>query len=450
MSEQQPPKKTFSPRSIAFDEFRRKQVSAFGGRAFPPEEHLMILEDHLGVSLRRRWNAFPLFKLQMALLTDLIDAEKAVAACKTKLEEVKAEAETRQREQDIESLEAQQQMHSAIRRALRDIGDGIAWRLFDYDRASLSVLATHARKPHVNLDGLAAELGALAELWNQTQGLAILNDLTHFLKKADLTFRHDANNFEFVEVKSSRTKSGTLSRQRADLVETLNFLTEGEGERRGETVRLRSVPVRPAAYFKAVEPVLKEAQRTGTASAVIGEHLTVEFVDWITALDSLPDLTKLEKVRAVADRWAKGGDIVIRSFGTDRYHLVRNFAPYSIYPFDPMLRVKLMTGTMVSVSRLNISAVVRYIASKGWTIVRGPESHLSEAASEDEPRDVPVATFKKGGLTLELPTTFLARIAHEYLAPRSIVEAFEALLRAGPGEAGSMLINFEGEADLWD
>jgi hypothetical protein len=35
-----------------------------------------------------------------------------------------------------------------------------------------------------------------------------------------------------------------------------------------------------------------------------------------------------------------------------------------------------------------------------------------------------VATFKKGALTFELPTTFLARMAHQYLAPRSIVEAF--------------------------
>ena len=81
-----------------------------------------------------------------------------------------------------------------------------------------------------------------------------------------------------------------------------------------------------------------------------------------------------------------------------------------------MMRVKLMTGTMFRVSRLNVSAVVRYIASKGWTVVRGPQSHLAEAASEDEPRDVPVATFKKGGLTVDLPTTFLARIAHEYRA----------------------------------
>ncbi len=450
MTESRPPRKTFSPRSVAFDDFRRKQVSAFGGRAFPPDEHLMILEDHLGVALRRRWNAFPLFKLQMALLADLVDAEKAVASCKGKLDEIKTAPDVAERERDIDSLQAQQDMHNRIRRALRDIGDGIAWRLFDHDRATLTVLATHARKPHVNIEGLAAELGALAELWNQTQGLAILNDLTHFLKKADLTIRHDANNFEFVEVKSSRTKSGKLLRQRADLVETLKFLTEKEGDHLGETVRLRSVPVRPAAYFKAVKPVLDEAERTGTASAVIGEHLTVEFVDWSTALRADPDLGKLEKARAIADRWADNGDLVIRSFGTDRYHHVRNFAPYSIYPFSPMMRVKLMTGTMVSVSRLNISAVVRYIASKGWTVVRGPESHLSEAASEDDLRDLPVATFKKEALTLELPTTFLARIAHEYLAPRSIVEAFESLLRTGPAESGSVLINFDGEVDLWD
>ncbi len=69
-------RKKFSPRSMAFDDFRRKQISAFGGRAIPTDEHLMVLEDHVSVSLRRRSNAYPLFKLQMALLMDLVDAKR--------------------------------------------------------------------------------------------------------------------------------------------------------------------------------------------------------------------------------------------------------------------------------------------------------------------------------------------------------------------------------------
>ncbi len=349
-------------------------------------------------------------------------------------------------------MKAEQQLHTVIRRALRDIGDGIAWRLLDHDRAALTLLATHARKQHINVTGLSAELNALAEALNQTRGLAVLNDLTHFLKKADLTVRHDAANFDFIEVKSSRTKSGTLSRQRADLAETLKFLTEGEGERGREIVRIRSLPVRPHGYFKAVLSAIREAEQTGTASATIGQHLTVEFLDWSTALQrDTPDMSKLERARAVADRWEKDGDLVISQFGTDRYHFVRNFAPYSIYPFSALQRVKLMTSTLLTVSRLNVSAVVRYIESHGWNVVHHPDFHLAQAAStEGDAANVPVATFKKGAMTVELPTTWVGRMAQEYLAPRTIVDAFEALLRAGPSEFGARLINYDGEPEQWD
>jgi len=151
------------------------------------------------------------------------------AAVEKKIEELKtASADTA----DIEAVSAEQQRYTLLRRSLRDIGDGIAWRLLEYDRAALVSLASHPRKPHINVEGLPAELNAFAEMWNSYPGsLLVLNDLTHFLKKADVTVRRDADHFEFVEVKSSRTKSGTMSRQKADLAETLAFLNEQEGER---------------------------------------------------------------------------------------------------------------------------------------------------------------------------------------------------------------------------
>src|SRR5882672_7535502 len=45
-------RKKYSRRSVAFDEFRRRQVSTFGGRAIPADEHLMVLEDHLAIAMR--------------------------------------------------------------------------------------------------------------------------------------------------------------------------------------------------------------------------------------------------------------------------------------------------------------------------------------------------------------------------------------------------------------
>jgi len=424
----------------------------------------MVLEDHLAIAMRRRNNAYPLFKLQMALLIDLMTAEKAVADCKKKIEELKtASADTA----DIEAVSAEQQRYTLLRRSLRDIGDGIAWRLLEYDRAALVSLASHPRKPHINVEGLPAELNAFAEMWNSYPGsLLVLNDLTHFLKKADVTVRRDADHFEFVEVKSSRTKSGTMSRQKADLAETLAFLNEQEGERHGETVRIRSLPVRPKGYFNTVVSTIREAEKEGTAWTKIGQHLTVEFIDWSVVLHGgveEPDLRKVEESAAVAEKWGQAGDVVIPYMGAERYLVVRHVAPYSIFPFSALQRVKLMTNTLMTMSRLNVSAVTRYIASQGWTVIHPPEFYVEEArkvlnapagdtaeTAFDKLPATPLATFKKGALTIDLPATWGVRLAQEYLAPRTVLDVFESLLRAGPSKETATLINFDGESDQWD
>jgi hypothetical protein len=447
-------RKNFSARHVAFDEQRRRLIDHWGGRAIPPDEHLMVLEDHLSTSLRRRNNPYPLLKLQLALLMDLVDAENSVAACKEKIAELERAPEASSTQAKLESVKAELQKFTAIRRALRDIGDGMAWRLLGCDRAALEALAAHPRKPHINLSGLQAELNALADEYNQPgKRLGILNDLTHFLKKADITVRVDESTFEFLEVKSSRTKSGTLRRQRADLQETLRFLSAGEGERDGETVVIRELPVTPSSLMKAVAPLVREAERTGTAATLIGDHLVVEFVDVPKALEGDDSqFAKLEKVEGVVDGWRRRGDLVLSTFGTDRYLDVRNYAPYSIYPLTPLQRVKLMTASLVAVSKVNLSAVIRYIESRGWTVVRGPESWISEYEAEGDRgvRGGPLSTFRKGPLTMAVPGPWVGRLAFEYLAPRTIVDALEAVLAARHVGTGVALPVFAGEAAQWE
>lgn len=447
--------KRFFARHIALDEYRRKQVDTWGGKAIPQSEHLMVLEDHLSVSLRRRSNAYPLFKLQFALLMDVHNAEKAVAACKQKIAEIEKDPEGAARDAHLESVGAEHKKFTTIRRALRDIGDGMAWRLLGCDRAALSLLATHARKPHINLDGLSAELQALADEYNHPGGrLAVLNDLTHYLKKADITVRVDDDTFELLEVKSSRTKSATLKRQRADLEETLQFLSEGRGVQGEDVAVIRQLPVVPSSYMKVIATLIREAERAGIAAGVIGEHLAVQLIDWPTVFElDVDDTSKLEKVDAVAEGWRQRGDLVLRVSGTDRYHEVRNYAPYSIYPFPELHRVKLMTGALFTESYLNVSAVLRYIESRGWKLVRGPESLVvggAGAQTASKFGSTAVAAFQKGPLTMEIPGPWLGRIVYEYLAPRTIVEGFEAMLAAGPAPEAIAWVNFTDEAEQWD
>jgi len=72
---------------------------------------------------------------------------------------------------------------------IRVIGDGIAWRALDYDRASLRLLAEHAPVAAPQLDtGLANEVGALMELAKRYE-IVVLNAITNFLRVGDITLR---------------------------------------------------------------------------------------------------------------------------------------------------------------------------------------------------------------------------------------------------------------------
>lgn len=447
--------KRFMARHVAFDEFRRRQVDTWGGRAIPESEHLMVLEDYLDVSLRRRENSYPLFKLQLELLADVVLAERSIAAYKQKITETEQKPSGEAKDSELDGLNAQLEMFKRVRRALRDIGDGIAWRLLGYDRAALTALAKYPRKPHINLEGLMAEMGVFGEEYNRPGGrLAVLNDLTHYLKKADVTVRVDESTFEFVEVKSSLTKSGTLKRQRANLEETLRLLSEGQGEQGEDAVSIRELSVVPSSHMKPVAALIREAEMTGSACGAIGEHLVVGFIDWPTALTLDPEIvmSKWERGRSLAERWRERGDVVYKGVGTDRYHEVRNVAPYSIYRLPAAQRVKLMTGALFTVSWLDVSAALRYVESRGWTLLRVPAGHATSGDTVDLEtlRAAAAVIVKKGSFTCHVPGTWLGRIAYEYLAPRTIVEALEAMRTARPHLAETTFPSFAGESQQWD
>src|SRR5207248_793679 len=151
------------------------------------------------------------------------------------------------------------------------IGDGIAWRLLSYDRCAMIEIAKKARKQHINTEGLLQELTELGQAVNENNHVAILNDLTHFMKKGDVTARLDNDNFEFIEVKSSSSKNSRLSRQRKDMEETIAFLNEAERTENGELITIRELPIRPESYIKSFEKLLGAAEKHGMATGKIGE-----------------------------------------------------------------------------------------------------------------------------------------------------------------------------------
>lgn len=486
----------FVGRVRIFNEQRRQEFAQAGFPLVPEDQH-MALEDYLDISRRRHLTSIPLFKLQLHMLEDLITAERLISQYKQKKQELVREPAAEQHEspgsaepeehkpadteakheladaavpEEDESAEVASEQHEsldgradirAINRelfflkaevtALRDIADGIAWRLFDYDRAVLHELARRSSKKHINPEGLQAELYALASFFNDRTGIAVLNDLTNFLKFGDVTVRHDSGEFEIVEVKASTTKSGRLTRQRQGLTELVSLLSSDQGlDIAGEPVKMSAVDVVPEMFVGNLRGLLERAAVHGASVEFIGSHLVVECMDFTSVrakhLEKDRVFAVIDRSRSVLDKWAAAGDFVLPLEGHERYAHAQNYVPFSIFPLEPKICVRLMTGAIRVVAYLNVFAVLKEMEERGWTVVEGPNEL---AQSEDGPgAEVPIAVLKKGPLTTSIPAALLGRLAMEFLKPRSLAGLLDGVL-ADRREGGYRFVNFAGEHSMW-
>jgi hypothetical protein len=107
-----------------------------------------------------------------------------------------------------------------------------------------------ARRPsgkHINVSGLEAELYALSSYFNTAGGdVALLIDLTNFLKFGDVTVRRESGEFEIVEVKAGTSGGARVRRQRQGLQELVSVLSMDQGrEVSGQPVAIKTVDVVP-------------------------------------------------------------------------------------------------------------------------------------------------------------------------------------------------------------
>ena len=447
----------FRARLTFFNEERRRRlISAVGGATLPEEQH-MVLEDYLHRSLKRRQAPLPLFKLQIHMIQDLTVAEQAIAHYKREREEClkridNGQDEKERLEGEIQVIERELHFNEAEVRALRDIADGIAWRLFDFDRATLSELANRPGKKHLNIEGINAELHEFGAVFHERQGIAVFNELTHFLKLGDVTIRKNSGEFEIVEVKKGHKTSGRITRQRQDMRRSVTFLNTGEREEEEGRIVISELDIRPETFHGLVEGIVREAGEKGVVVNRIGDHLIVECTDFMRAreIDRGRRESVMAQTREWTEAWVSRGDFLLSHWSQEKYLEIRNYAPFSIFPFPEIVRVKLMTGALWLVAYVNISAVIRYFEQRGWRVVRPPEELLEEAEAKGSARMMGLVTVKKGPCTIEVPAPLLGRLGFEFIRPRTLVDILEAVLSSGEPAAPMSFVNLQGEREIWD
>jgi hypothetical protein len=411
----------------------RNQQALLGSVRLAASDYVDILEDYLYVSRKRQANKTALSKLQLQMLSDIVLQEQIIKNYKKTLEEGAPK----------DFVESQLSTHRMIANAIRQIGDGIAWRSFSYDRFTQRVLCSNAVNQIVLADGLVAEVQEWSAINDNDDRRAIFNAVTNCISIGDVTAIDANGNVELIEVKSGKSKDRRLIRQKNRLKNAAGILTSGFGIIEGKEVIAGSLALTPTNYLSELRIKLNEAGKLGWSAGLIAPHCYVDCFD-IEKLGSFEGISDAveEAHKRLDEQWSD--ELVTTWCSLDVIAFTPNVAPFSIFPFDDRTCVELMIGAKFFINSLNLSHVLRVFLNAGWSL----EAALDEALEKTNGEAVVVMT--KQGFLCHIPPADFAKLQYELLDPSTLLQECESLRSYGSGSAGAYSVwNYEGEAAQW-
>jgi hypothetical protein len=415
-----------------------KTHEAAGMVRLATSEYPDILEDYLSTSRKRKGNKLALSKLQLHMLEDIVVQEKSIKSYKDKLA-----AETNLPDRAEAFINSQITSHGLIANTIRQIGDGVAWRAFDYDRFTTRILCSHPVKQTILAEGTAAELGQWAAINDSANRRAIFNAVTNSITIGDVTAIHDNGDVELIEVKSGNAKSRRLIRQKQILRDAAGVLTSGSGVVEGKSVISGVLPMTPKNHLGGLRDLLAEAGTKGWSAALLAPHCYVECADFSSLRDMSELATKRKETLGGGEGW--GDEMVITASSMDLIQFVPNAAPLTIFPLDDRTCIDLAIGAKAYTTYINLLQVLGVFYAAGWTVDHAGKDAM--AATQNEAS----LMVRKEGFVCHLPPADIARLAYELLSPETLVEECELLRKMGPSIVERYGVwTCEGEAIQWN
>lgn len=183
-----------------------------------------IVEDYLLTIRKRLNNSWALYKVQESLVSDTIKAQDYQKLCDENVDNIKNVISQLVNEKKIEELKEKNQeindwartikFSQLIRKTVRNLGDCIAWKLLDYNRAWIGVLGN--KEPIGKIETSESLLHELTELYNHTftdNNLALLNDLTNVIRVSDIIVKTRNGEYALQEIKSSTNQNKRTKKQ---------------------------------------------------------------------------------------------------------------------------------------------------------------------------------------------------------------------------------------------
>lgn len=404
------------------------------------------IADWIRVARDRRNNPVALLELQIELGVQILAFQDQRREFETEL----ADANAANKRGGLETAIAHVRQGVRIVRA---IGDAIAWRALDFDRAMVRQLSEKNPTGGLERESFTIEAETAMRDAESTGNTVVLNDVTNCLRFADLTEVGESS-IELVEVKGGRgsarsghaTRQGQITRERVELLK--RGLAPGPD---GELAALIYTDIIAKSHMPDVAPIIEEASKSGHADGRITPSLAVSIV-WPSVLVDRGVETKIHPNNPFSESARGITTSTLELFGRWSY----NMAPIALFPLPDAHRAALLTGQGVIYSHMSIDRIVRALRRRGL-IVKLPEEKVLEEMAGLMPGEVAnheldapmVITRPNSAVTLDISFVPFGRVWTEFLDEESIADLMESMFRQNR-HLGYIFPRFANESDLWD
>ena len=415
-----------------------------------------VLEDIVATAKMRHDNKFAQFRLQVSILGDIVTTEKAITQYTTLLNDPEEARKWIPEPEPIDQFyidhwNVELNANKILLAALRDIGDGIGWRVLQHNRALLYTMSLNEAPGTIRFDvGRLNELQELSDIINDpTITHFILHAITNFARVGDITSVDQDGQVEFAEVKSKSNPRGKKWKERVErqiirIDNLVRLANEGIGLLDDKGIAVKMIDATPKLSLKEIRSLLLEAQASGVASRLLQPYLAITAADF--SAEFKEQTFKLAHTSVTASIREKG-DIIVHTGSLSFFEFSPNRTPISIHPFEPSSIASILLGRIVLFYDFNVSRFFRELARGGWSVVN---SDLLTHPNTYNPKTDPFCVIKKDKLSIAVPPSIIARIVFEGMSVKSLLLIFDEIRLAGTsGQQDPMIYGFSGEAQLW-
>lgn len=422
-------------------------------RLTPEEINYLILSSYfdeispflikvLKKSRDRKVSGIDLIRLQGEIATEVIKLEKSINYFKKT---------SKRQERNKEWLT--RELSKAHRRFLRQIMDGLAFRLLNFNRPVLRQLAEHNQTGHLTR-GFIEEMKKAEYIANKTGFSVILNDLTNFLRYGDLIVISPEGNI-IDEVKTTGKSKGDQKKNLDNIIDLLNRNVFKAGD---QTAQFLEIPGKPSNFLGSVESLINKAKQSSEGIS----YLRISPYLWVSCL-YLPGLYKYSKQSKNVPIFPICPFPREECFPTlnslmffDEFS--PNTPPPSIYPFPEEVIVEIMTGRIQLKTIVNEKLLIQSFKGKGWMLEMPSREKIIAVYDRNDINAIKKAvrdpkyhpTLSKGEFSYKIPREILLRIENEYLSVKAIIDEAEHIMKATSDRVPRMITTkFVEEHLIW-